>query len=705
MKKPQKYLVNVVPLARLPLSGRQTFSYEFERELCAGTLVSIPLSGRFLSGIVVDSSHNFNGLGKTHPAECRKAAFRRSGIFHGVKLKKIANVLEESFLAPDQLELAKFISDYYVCSLGVVLKFFVPGRVKARNLKSLPRRQAGEIRNNAQKKIMLTREQQNAVDIITKKNNWKFLLFGPASSGKTEVYIHAISKISAGGGSQPKADQSMAGGKNQKSKCQFLVLLPELTLTPQAIERYGVIFKPEEMVVIHSKISKGELYSGWQKIKSGQAKIIIGTRMAVFAPFKNLKLIIIDEEQDVSFKQWDMNPRYDARTVAEKMAEIHGAKIVRGSATPGIESYFRAKAGEYELLTLPKLQIANYTSPDPNIVIADMKKEYFKNPKNDLSPLLVAEIKNVLERKRQALVFINRKGMSSFSLCAGCGILVSCPNCDRALIQNSDGYHHCPHCSFRTEIFWKCKKCQSMQMKNVGTGTQKIERQLKAIFSSHRIEVSDAASDRTRDSIEKTYADFMEGEIDILIGTQMITKGWDNPNIEVVGIIDADNLFSLPDVFTDQYGFNHIMQAAGRVSRPESQRAGTVVLQTYKPENPLYKHILNRDYESFFSMEIEKRKSLGYPPFLRIIKLVCREKTAEGVEKEAKRMYDEIISLKAGRSILVSPPYQPLVSKSRNLYRRQILIRYSGKLELKLKKILSGLESSWIIDTDPISIS
>ncbi len=245
--------------------------------------------------------------------------FRRFG---NIQLKKIEKVLEENFLDKKQLELAQFISDYYLSPLGVVLKSFLPKRVKQKH-----KIQNTNIHKQNTKNIKLTKEQTSAVDIIAKKinlkfkiQNSKFLLYGPSGSGKTEVYIHAIKKL-----------------KEKNKDAQFLILLPELTLTPQAIERYGAHFKPEEIAVIHSKISKGELCENWRKIKSGEAKIIIGTRMAVFAPFQNLKLIVIDEEQDASFKQWDMNPRYDARKVAEKLAEIHKAKIIRGSATPSIE--------------------------------------------------------------------------------------------------------------------------------------------------------------------------------------------------------------------------------------------------------------------------------------------------------------------------------------------------------------------------------
>ena len=326
-----KYLIDVVPLTKIPMSSHQSFSYLSDVEIPSGTLVSIPLFHRSVEGIALSTKNDFERLGN-------------------IELKKVEKIIAENFLSDSQIELAKFISDYYISPLGVVMKGFVPKRMKSRKAPSpVLRTSSSEGRGE---NIVLTKEQKDAVKKIA---NYKlpitnYLLFGPAGSGKTEVYINSIIEL-----------------RKINKNYQFLILLPEKTLTPQAMERYGAYFSSEEIVVLSSNISKGQFYSNWEKIQSGEAKIILGTRMAVFAPFKKLGLIVIDEEQDMSFKQWDMNPRYDARTVAEKLAEIHQAKIVRGSATPSIESYFRTLKNDLKLLLLPtlklkesKLQITNY---------------------------------------------------------------------------------------------------------------------------------------------------------------------------------------------------------------------------------------------------------------------------------------------------------------------------------------------------------
>ncbi len=668
-KKPKNFIIDVIPLTRLPLSRKQYFSYEFERKLPAGTLVEIPLFNRILDGIVMNSHDDFHQLGN-------------------IKLKKVIAIIEKSFLTPKQLELAKFISDYYICSLGIVLKFFVPKHIKARNLQLTTY-------NSPQKKIKLTKGQQEAVNKIS---NFQFpisnfLLFGPASSGKTEVYIHAIARLKA-----------------QNSKYQFLILLPELTLTPQAIERYGAIFKPEEITVIHSKITKGEFYANWQKIKSGEAKIIIGTRMAVFAPFKNLKLIVIDEEQDPSFKQWDMNPRYDARKVTEKLAKIYQAIIVHGSATPSVETYYKALENKYNLIKLPYLEIPNkFKILPPKVEIVDMHKERWNNQMaggfSPISKTLKSEIDYALKNKLQTILFINRQGMSFFSVCAKCKTVLRCPKCERALIYESNGLYKCLRCSYKTSTFATCPKCKGIEFKNIGLGTQKVERELARIFPGIRLKRADFESIKKASDIDKLYREFGHGDYDILIGTQMITKGWDNPNVGLIGIIDADNLFSIPDFRTSEKAFQLMVQVSGRTGRLKSKFPGKVLIQTFNPYDFIIKKAAKMSYEEFYEKEIEDRKDLNYPPFSLLIRLIYQNYNQKKVEDEPKRVYDEISSKFANAKCLsISRPQNPLISKVRGKSRKQIIIKSKNEIPEGLKEIIKNLGSNWTVDRDPINI-
>jgi primosomal protein N' (replication factor Y) len=663
----KKFIIDAIPLTRIPLSRQQFFSYEYSQKLPAGTLVSIPLFRRILNGIVINSRDDFHRLGN-------------------IELKKIGKVLEENFLTGKQIELAKFISDYYLSPIGVVLKFFVPKQVKSREPKPVTH-------SRIYKKIKLTKEQEEAVKKIATSYKLQvtgFLLFGPSSSGKTEVYIHSIKKI-----------------KNIHKDAQFLILLPEIMLMPQALERYGAHFKPEEITVLHSKITKGEFYGNWQKIKSGKAKIIIGTRIAVFAPYKNLKLIVIDEEQDVSFKQWDMNPRYDARKVAQILAQMHQAKIVLGSATPTIETYYSAKKGEYGLIKLPKLDIPNakFLTPGATAEIVDMKKERWVKNYSPISKILRSEIESALKNKSQTILFINRQGVSAFSVCEKCKNVLRCPRCDRALVYNASGTYKCLHCNYETEIFATCPKCKGMVFRNVGIGTQKIEKEIIKSFPGAAVKRVDSQTMKKPEEQKRVYENFSRGKIDILIGTQQITKGWDLPSVSLAGIIDADNLLEIPDFKTDERAFQNIVQVAGRVARVGKRQPGKVLIQTFNPENFVIKTAAAMDFENFYDREIDERKILKLPPFARLVKLIMRSANISRIEKESKQTSEKLSKFKSV-NLKISEPQDPLISKIRGNFRKQIVLKISGNKEIpdKLGKILSKLGSEWIIDIDPISL-
>lgn len=669
MPKPSQIIIDIAPITRLPLSGSQSFSYLYNKKLFPGTLVSIPLFKRNVEGIVVDSRSDFLRLGN-------------------IELKSINKILEENFLDEKQLELAQFISEYYFSPLGVVLKSFIPKRIKSRSVKL-------ETHNASDKNIKLTKEQVSAVNIITKKINCKFLLYGPSGSGKTEIYIHSILRLA----------RLPARQATRYSTLQFLILLPELTLTPQAIERYGAYFKPEEIAVIHSKLSKGEFYANWQKIKSGKAKIIIGTRLAVFAPFRNLKLIVIDEEQDISFKQWDMNPRYDARTVAEELAKIHKATIVRGSAAPSIESCQKAYCKKYSLIKLPELRLtgSKFNMPDAKIELVDMKKERWDKNYSTISKKLKSEIAYALKNKLQTILFINRQGMSAFSVCIDCKAVLKCPRCDRALVYENSGVYRCAHCVYKTSITPQCPNCKNMSFQNIGLGTQKVEREILNLFPAAKIARADSQSMQGKDAQKNLHRKFMDGEIDILIGTQMISKGWDLPNLALIGIIDGDNLLALPDFSTAERAFQIIMQVAGRVNRPGAKFPGLVFVQTFAPEQTFFKLVAEKKLEEFYAKEIEERKSLRLPPFGKLIKLTFQHYNKASVISETDRIYG-ILKARESKKQKISEPQNAFLSNIRGRFRKQIIIKLTGDISENLKTILKSLPNGWIIDIDPITI-
>jgi len=676
MKEKNEFIISIVPLTRIPLFRDQFFYYSYKEKIPAGSLVKIPLGKRTIDGIVLESKSDFPRLGN-------------------IQLKKVSAVTEEKFLTKKQLEIAQFISDYYFVSLGIAMKMFVPKIAKARNKKSEIRNKKSETR-----KIKLNKGQISAISQIVSPTKYKiqdtrYLLFGSASSGKTQVYFESIKKII-----------------KKNSRAQILILLPELTITAQEIERYGNFFGPEKIAVLNSKISRGQYYQNWQTIKSGQAKIIIGTRQAISAPFKNLKIIIIDEEQDISFKQWDMNPHYDARKVAEKLAEIFGAKIVFGSATPRLESFYRTKNKKINLLELPHLK-ANAYSLQAGIDIVDLKNEHWKNFKkvSTVSPIsqkLESEIAWMLKNKFQTILFINRQGMSKFSVCTNCKTVLTCPDCERALTYRTRGNYECLHCKFETGDFPVCPNCQGMTFRNVGLGTEKIEREIEKIFpSAHIARVDTESMKKSTKAQEKIWQDFSQKKIDILIGTQMIAKAWDLANVGLVGIVDADSLFAFPDFRTNETAFSLIMQAIGRAGRTGSRFRGRAIIQTYHPENPVFKFIQDRNYQGFYETEIKERKTLSYPPFSQIIKLTYKDFSLGVVETEAQRAFEKLNNANRNNStIQIYPPITPYISKVRKRYQKQIIIKIKNekKFSLALQKELKSLPSGWHIDVDPISM-
>ncbi|EKE16316.1 MAG: hypothetical protein ACD_11C00020G0021 [uncultured bacterium] len=671
--KAKKFIIDVIPLARISLSRQQFFSYLHNQEISPGTLVNIPLFRRIIQGIVL----------------CSRTDFERLGNF---QLKKIISIEQEDFLSEKQLALANFISDYYLSSLGIALRHFIPKAVKARIVTSNQQLVTGK-KNIV---IKLTPAQELAVQEITNFSNSKFLLYGPASAGKTEVYLESIARI-----------------KKQHPDSQFLILLPELILTPQAIERYSAKFFPEKLTLLHSQLSKGEFFLNWQKIRSGEATIIIGTRAAIFAPYKNLRLIVVDEEQDISFKQWDMNPRYDARIVAEKLAELHSAKIVFGSATPRVENFYRAQNKEIKLLSLPYFNNKN----NIDVEVVDMRKEKWtdfsgkkKANYSFLSLKLQEEISYALKNKLQTILFVNHQGVSRFSVCANCKTVLRCPKCQRALVFDKNGEYSCLHCSYKSGAFVNCSKCNGLEFKNVGIGTGTVEREIRKKFPQASVFSMDAFSSKKPGSRENLYKDFSENKIDILIGTQMITKNWDIPTVGLVGIVDADSLSTIPDFLVDEQSFQHIMQVIGRTGRNGSKFKGKAIIQTYSPDSFIIKKSAERDYESFYQKQIKEKSALHYPPFGKIIKLVFSHPDISKSEKEAKKTYD-ILNEKIGNTenvVQIIGPLSPLISNVRGKHRKQIIIKIKNSqkdIPLEIKKILEKLSSDWIIDIDPIQIA
>lgn len=649
-------IIDVIPLTRLPLSRQQSFSYLNENSLPFGTLVSIPLFRRNVQGIAIRNRDDF---------------FR----FGNIKLKKINKILDESLITEKQMKLAKFVSEFYLCPLGIVLKFFVVKKTKYHSLQSATHCKKSE-------KFILTKEQRIAVNNILK--NKKSLLI--SGKEKIEIYLELI-KITIG------------------AKKQTLFLLPEIPLLYQALDIIKKYFNEDSIALFHSQLKGSELYGVYEKIKSGEAKIIIGTRQTVFAPFKNLGMIIVDEEQDISYKQWDMNPRYNAKNAARKLAELYEAKILLSSSAPSFETYYRLKISTSKQFSSLKSK---------NIEIVDLRKEGWSNNGKKKKDVLIgkkleSEIRFALKYGKQIFLFANRRGMSSFSICANCKEVLRCPRCERALIYDKSGQYRCLHCAYKTDIFAKCPKCSGTEFRNIGIGNQTIDREIKKIFPEAKTKLVDFESIRNKEEQKSLFEKIQKKEFDIVIGTQIILKEWDVSRFGLIGIVNADNFINSSEFNSNERSFQILSQAI------EKSRSGKLIIQTYNAENQIIKSAINNELDDFYRDQMEERKSLKYPPFYVIIKLVLRAKNPGLAEKESKIVFDKIKEIsKKNKDILVFEPFTPMLSKVRDSYRKQIVIKINntksidktdGNIPENLIKYLKELSADWIIDVDPININ
>ena len=531
------------------------------------------------------------------------------------------------------------------------------------------------------KKIKLLEKQRYCVDTIYNDyiggQNKTYLLHGVTGSGKTEVYLQLIEKM-------------------LELEKQAIVLVPEISLTPQTVDRFAGRFG-NLVAILHSGLSLGERYDEWRKIKSGQAQIAVGARSAVFAPFSDLGIIIIDEEHETSYKS-SRNPKYDTIKVAEKRCEIEGSILLLGSATPDIGTYYRAKKGEIELLTLPER--ANKKELPP-IKIVDMKDELDVGNKTIFSkPLYDGIVKN-LKNKEQTILFLNRRGFSTFVSCRKCGFVLKCDSCDISLTFHSRSKNlRCHYCGLAKQLPSTCPECSSKYLKHFGIGTQQVESLVREEFPNARVSRMDVDTTSRKGSHEKILNKFKNGQTDILIGTQMISKGLDFPNVTLVGIIAADTALNLPDFQSSERTFQLLTQVGGRTGRGKLD--GNVVLQTYDPDHYSIQMAKDHDYIGFYEKEIALRKAFEYPPFKNIVNLIFSSKNEDQVMRAVEEISVKIKNdiekeLKNYDKANILGPNPSLVYRVKDRFRFQILIKCSDEELEIIKKIV---KKRCIIDRD-----
>lgn len=693
--------INVLIETRVK-SNDMTFTYKTSLDNLVGKRVLVPFSNREVEAFVIEYT--------------KKPDY---------EVKNIIKVVDEEKILNDELmNLGKFISEKYLCPLVYSYQVMLPKALKANHkinngakkllyvrlndkidkidvkvkqqleiidfLKDNTDVLKGSIKSKSslkkliEKNIVIEYEKEvyrnvssSSDDKVLKltdlqkevsnkiKNNLNnsrtMLLYGVTGSGKTEVYIDVVKEVI-------------------KKKKTAIILVPEISLTPQITARFKGIFK-DKIAILHSSLSDGERFDEFRRINRGEVDVVIGARSAVFAPLKNIGIIIIDEEHSESYKQ-ENNPRYNTLDIARKRSETHNCPVLLGSATPTIESFARAKKGYYDFLELPKRV---NEKPLPEVSIIDMKNEIRKGNKT-FSQELIDKINDRLEKKEQVMLLLNRRGYSNYLSCQNCGYVSKCPNCDITLTYHkTSGMMRCHYCGYGTKKLEACPECKEKSLREIGSGTQKIEEEVKAYFPSANVLRMDADTTSTKGSHHKIINEFNDGKYNILVGTQMIAKGLNFPNVTLVGVLNADTSLNIPNFRSSENTFSLLDQVIGRAGRHE--KTGEAVIQTFNPDNYAITCASHHDYIGFYNKEMVIRKKLNYPPycFITLIKVSSKD-FKEGMD-EAKKISNYLKNNLQTTTVL--GPSMANILKIRNNYNFQVILKY--KKDEKLYQVLNDL--------------
>lgn len=641
----KKYIIQIAPIIPLPVLRTQVFSYWHSENISPGTLVSAPFYFRDIQGIVVRSSE-------------------KSSRQDSLKLKNIKSVIEEKLLSENQIELAQKISEYYFSPLGSVLKLMVPKVVKQRDKNKKLSKKTGKIGKIG----------EEALKIINSKKN-KFLLVGGGKK-RDKINVDLIREC-------------------LKKKKQCLVLAPEIFFSHGVYEKLNAQFS-EEVALIHSKITKGQYYSWWEKIKKGEIKIVIASKQGIFLPFSDLGLVIVHDEQDISFKQWESMPRYSGVRGAEFLADISGAKLVLESFAPSAESLQQAKNGELEMIET-KIDKSDF----PKVEIASLEKEK-KNPDFPISNMLYSRLAEIVKNKKQAVVFVNRRGFSTRTTCENCKRVLKCPKCDRALIYSEEtSQYRCLHCAYKMNLFSACPACGGFQFSHRGIGTQTVEKKIKRLFPSARLVRLDADAAKSLEKYREVLQDFSAGKIDILVGTQSVIKGIYSENIELAASISGRD-------FTDGIEFNSRALSLSRLFYMANllNENGILAIQSFFGGNPIFDYLEKNELKKYFVRELATRKRFSYPPFCKFAKLSYRDKSERKAAVETKKAFD-LLRATSNNEVEIIGPYAPLSLQKRGLYQRNILLKFDPRKnigDLPVRSVIGALHKGWSVDVDPVSI-
>lgn len=647
MERPSLYRLEVAPLIILPLGRSPYFSYTSGVPLKKGALVSISFGPRTIEGIVFDC--------QTLPG--KKPAW----------MKPVSRTIEENALTEKQCLLAAEISREYCTPLGKTLKHFLVKKTKERiSTKTTSRKKAVP---------RATKEEQTLLQSL--------------SQTASPCYIDT------GEMTDPKKLWLLIGKQATKAKRQVLLLVPEITLIYPLQARFQEYFG-SELVILHSKLSAGALSSAWERIRSGEATLIIATRQGLFAPFRDLATIIVTEEQDESYKQWDMSPRYQGKQVAAMLATLHRATLVLTSGTPSTESLFSIEAGRLR----PLRPINSHPPLGTALTIINLKLERYRKNFSPLSEALTQALRDTLAQGKQALLYINRQGMNAFSVCDQCKNTFRCQKCDHPLSSTKDGYFRCVACGFTTGLFPNCPTCGHLSFRHIGFGTEKVEREVAKLFPRARVARLDSSTLRLTKSVETLLQKGARNEIDILVGTQMALKDPPLPKLALIAMIDADSLLLFPHFRADERLFQDLSRAARQV-----KSAGQVFIQTFHPESAFLQKASTVGSQELLKAILADRKGLSYPPFFRFITLTCQGRSEKEASNRAQALAAHL-EKKIPQTCRVRPSSTVRQLKKEQRFESDVLLRLPATdtvLPETLITLLHGVAKDCLIDVDPIT--
>ncbi len=648
----------------IPIPVNKTYSYYAHNNLAKlvkiGQRVKINFRNRITIGYIVNIS-------TTPPIDA-------------IDIKPVIEIIDIiPLITHKSLKLAKWMSDYYITSIGDALKLIIPNTQKIKE----PRISLNSNNNKPNNAIALTKKQEIVYNELIKLTPPdKALIYGITGSGKTEIYIKLMKQYIS-------------------RKKQVIYLVPEISLTEQVIKKIYTNFDVNKVAVIHSNIKKEEKLYYLTKMVNNEIDIVLGARSAIFSPLKKLGLIIVDEENDSSYKS-STAPRYNARQIAFIRSKIDNALLIFGTATPSVELYYQAKLKKIKVFYLKERFNG---SPLPEFNIIDLRKDTNFSKKYPISSLITEKINETIKKKEQVLMFINRRGFANYVFCKNCGYVITCKNCNISLTYHKKSNNlECHYCGHTEKLPNICPKCNSINLNFAGAGTEKIETLLKDIFSNYVIERLDTDITKKKGRLSEILKNFESGKIDILTGTQIISRGLNFPFVSLAVILFIDDLLNLPDFRTAENVFNLIVQVAGRAGRAEIP--GEVYLQTFLPNHYAIKFATNYQFNMFYEKELKLRKSLNYPPFTRLIKITFSGENLENVIKISKKIGNEIKEANNNKFEILGPTQAP-ISKLHKKFRYHILIKinkifsinkYLHKLPHKVNNVLIS------IDIDPISL-